>query len=184
LSFLRLTPGHVLALVAALCLMLVTALDWYTTDAGEEARRIERLQEQDPAAGPESGQIQADIAEQAAIDAESHERNAWQASALLDRMVLLAVLAAAGLALLAATLRASGRELRRPLPSTALAGLAAALAALLLAYRMINPPGSAAGVQIEIGAPLALLALGAIALGSARGARAVEAERGAAQPGT
>ena len=33
--------GHVIALVGALALLLVMAMDWYSTATGDEARRIE-----------------------------------------------------------------------------------------------------------------------------------------------
>ena len=49
MNFSRLLRADVIAAVAALVLLFVMALDWYSADAGKEARRIEELSQ--PAAG-------------------------------------------------------------------------------------------------------------------------------------
>ena len=49
-------------------------------------------------------------------------------------------------------------------------------AAILVAYRIIQEPGLDAGTNVKAGAPLALLALALIALGSSSALRADEKE--------
>jgi hypothetical protein len=176
MSFLRLTPGHVIAAAAALVLMLVTAADWYTTAEGEESRRIESIQgEPEPGS---AGQISREVRESASITAESEERNAWDPDGPFDVIVLVAVLTAVVLALLAAVLRAAGRSYEPPLTPSVLAGGVATIAAVLVLARMIQKPLAEAGAEIEPGAPAALVALGALALGAALAAR-VERDEGA-----
>lgn len=175
MSFLRLTPGHVIAALAALALLLVTAADWYTTAEGEESRRIESIQgEPEEGAG---GQITREVTESASITAESAERNAWDPDGPFDVIVLVSLLTAVVLALLAAVLRAAGRRYEPPLTPSVLAGGVATIAAVLVLARMIQKPLAEAGAEIEPGAPAALVALGAMAVGAALAAR-VERDEG------
>lgn len=170
MTFLRLTRGHTIALVAGLVLMLVTALDWYTTAEGEESRRIQRIQEEPE--GAASGQVAREVEESAAITAETEERNAWDLAGPLDLLVLLGVLAAVAAAIATAALRAADRRYEPPLTPSVIAVVAAMVAALLLSFRLIQRQITESGAEIELGAPLALLALGAIAVGAAIAARA------------
>ena len=178
MTFLRLSRGHVVAAVAALALLLVTAVDWYTSDAGEEARRIESITE--PPAPGLQGEIDREVLESSSITAEQEEANAWQADGALDRIVLVLVIATVVLALLAAAVRARERRPGRLAPSVLAAGVAA-VAALLLMARIIDV-GSQPGGQVEIGAPLALVALAALAIGAARAARVEREQPGPAVP--
>jgi hypothetical protein len=168
-TFLRLTPGHMVAAVAALVLLLVMALDWYSTDEGEEARRIQEVQgEPEPGV---AGEVTREVNEEAEVRAEEEESTAWTAGDALDRVILVLLVVSVILALLAAALRAADHRYPPPITPSAAAAVAAALAAALLAVRIIDVGAAEAGGAVELGAPLGLLALGAIAIGSGMAAR-------------
>jgi len=168
----RLPVGDAIALLAALALLLFMALDWYGSTLGDEARRIERIAQPEGALG---GEVEREVRARAAETAEREEQNPWQADAAIDRVILLALVATAGLAIAAAFLRLSGRRFEGALTPSALAALAAGIAALLVAYRIVQDPGLDAGTEIKAGAPLALVALGLIVLGSLMSYRAEQA---------
>ena len=163
MTFTRLTRGHLVALVAALALLPVMALDWYGTDAGDEARQIERGA--DPT-GSTSGEVGRAVKEDARIVAENAEETAWQASDFADRLILFTLLAAIALAIAAAWLRAAGVTFKKPLTPSALAAILAVAAILLLSARVIQKPDADPGTNVKLGAPLALALTGALALGS------------------
>jgi drug/metabolite transporter (DMT)-like permease len=165
-TFARLRPADWVVLVAALGLLLATGADWYSTESGEEARTIE-----DSAPQP-------DIRERAALLAENEERTAWQPVGFADLIVLIGLLATAALSVVAAYARAAGRRPER-LGPTALAGLAATLTALLVLYRILQEPGFDALTTVQLGAPLALALLGAIACAAAVSVRQEEGARAA-----
>jgi hypothetical protein len=167
MNFSRLRGGHVLALVAALGLLLAMSVDWYTTKAGEDQREFQ--EQVAPELDRRSGE--PSLSEQARGAAEKQEKNAWQASALVDRLILIALVAAAGLAMVAAFTTAAGRRLGPPSPS-ALAAVIGLLASALIAYRILQPPGLNEGAVVKIGAPLSLLCVGLVALGSRSADRA------------
>lgn len=177
MSFERLWRADWVAFAAALVLLLVMAMDWYSTASGEEARRIEAISNPSGSAG---GQIERELQEDARLIAEGEELNAWQASGAVDRLILLGLLATVALAIAAAFLRAAGRRFEPPLSPSALAGLVGVVTALLVAYRAIQEPGLDAGTTVEAGLPLALVVLGVIGL-AARGAMRAE-EDGSAWP--
>jgi drug/metabolite transporter (DMT)-like permease len=179
MTFERLRVADWVALLAAFALLLVMAMDWYSTTQGEEARRIERLAVPKGAVG---GEVAREVRRQARQIAEGDEQNAWQADGAIDRLILVALLATAGLALAAAFLRAAGRSFEPPWTPSALAAVAAAAAGLLVAYRIVQEPGSDAATTIKVGGPLALVALGVLALGAIRGLRAEEAGAAFAEP--
>jgi len=166
--------GHAIALVGALALLLITAMDWYSTAQGDEARRIEEITED--TSGAEGGQVEREVNEDARIVAEGEEKNAWQADALIDRILLGLMLAAAVLAALTAIARAAGAKPTKGLGPAGLAALFAAAAAVLVAYRIIQEPGLDAGTNVKAGAPLALVALALIALGSSAAFKADDKE--------
>jgi hypothetical protein len=168
----RLLRADVIAAVAALVLLFVMALDWYSTVNGKEARRIEQLSQ--PSGGA-AGQIEREVQETARFAAEDAEQNAWQVSGVIDRVILLGLLATFGLAIATAYLRAAGRRFRAPLSPSALTALAAVLTAALVAYRTIQEPGLDDATTVESGPPLALIVLGVIALASRSGMREEEA---------
>jgi hypothetical protein len=159
----RARVGHLVALVAAAALLLFMAMDWYSTKAGEEARRVEETA-QKGADGTRAGEVRQEVAEQSRLFAEGQERNAWQAGGAIDRLILVVLLASAAFTFAAVLLGAAGRE-----DLTGLAGGIAVgvtmLGAVLLVYRLLQEPGVDALNTVEIGAPLAILALGVMVLG-------------------
>jgi hypothetical protein len=141
------------------------ALDWYGSELGDEARRIE---ETAPTSVPE-GQ---DLREDARLAAEAQERNPFQEDALVDRVLLVTLLAAALLAFAAGALRAAGRSFAPPATPSAAAAAAGTVGALLIAYRIIQEPGLDAATTVKAGALLGLVAAGTLALGAATALRA------------
>lgn len=170
MSFNRLLRADWVAFAAALVLLFVMAMDWYSTASGEEARRIEAIS--DPSSGA-GGEIERELQEDARLIAEGEETNAWQASAAIDRLILIGLLATIALVIAAAFLRASTKRFDPPLTPSALAGLAAVVTALLVAFRAIQGPAGA-GTTVEAGLPLALVALGVIGLAARAAMRAEE----------
>jgi hypothetical protein len=176
-TFTRLRAFDWVALVAALALLFVSAMDWYSTTAGNEARRIEGLSQPSGALG---GEADRQLQEEARTTAEGQEKNAWQASGGIDRVILVALLGTVALEILGAFARAAGCGSRAALPPSALAGLAGAVTALLVTYRIVREPGFDESTTVKVGAPLALIVLGVLALASAQSLRADEADEVAA----
>jgi drug/metabolite transporter (DMT)-like permease len=168
-TFSRLRLADWVAFLAALALLFVTAADWYSTVGGEQAREFER-------GAPAIGEG-AELADDAAAAAEGEERNAWQADGGIDRVILVALLGTALLGVYAAFMRAAGRRYEGALSPTAWAGLAAAITALLVVYRVLQEPGFDEVTTVQFGAPLALGVLGVLAFASAMSVRAEEEGR-------
>jgi len=164
--------GHVVALIGALLLLLVTSMDWYGTQKGEEFREAQRNAEDSPAL--------SEVEERAEQAAEPEEKNAWQAAdlsdwdreTLIDKVLLAVILAAALLAALTAMARTAGAQSTPGLGPAGVAALLATLGAALVAYRIIQEPGLDAATVVKPGAPLALLPLALIALGASSALRA------------
>jgi hypothetical protein len=164
----RVGAGQLIALAAAAALLFFMAMDWYSTKQGDEARRIE---ESAQGGGQRGGEVRRSVEEQARTFAEGQENNAWQADGALDRLILIALLAAVALTFAMVLLGAAERD------STLAGGLAVAatmVGALLLSYRLLNEPGLDNITTVKAGAPLALVALGVMALGVALGMRTGE----------
>ncbi len=138
---------------------------------GRDGRRIEAIS--DPSAGA-GGQIERQVQEDARLIAEGEERNAWQVPGAFDRLILIGLLATIALAIATAYLRAAARRFETPLTPSALAAVAATVTAVAVAYRTLQEPGLDEATTVEAGAPLALIALGVIAL-AARSAMGAEA---------
>jgi len=166
MTFARLRAADWVVFVAALALLFVTAADWYSTKGGERARQFEQ-------SAPTRGEG-AELRDDAAATAENQERNAWQLDGGIDRVILVGLLGTALLAVYAAFTRAAGRRYERGLSPTGWAGLAAALTALLVLYRIIQEPGFDEVTTVQAGAPLALGVLGVIAFACATSVRAEE----------
>lgn len=179
MSFARLTRGDWIAWGAALVLLLSLSVDWYSTVQGDEARRIEGLAE---SSGGLAGQVERDVREDARIVAEGAERNAFQEGGALDRLILVVLLASAGLAFAAGALRAAGRRYEPPRTPSAAAALAAAAGGLLVTYRIAQEPGLDAGTTVKVGALLGLVSAGALALGAASALRAEQRGTAWAEP--
>ena len=160
MTFERLTRGDWIAWVAALALLISMALDWYGSERGDLARRVEETSE---AGNPVTGELN----EEARIVAEGQERNPFQADAAIDRILLVLLLASAALAFAAGVLRALGRRLEPPGTPSAAAAVAATLAALLIAYRIVQEPGLDSATTIKVGALVGLVSAAALAYGAA-----------------
>jgi len=173
--------GHAIALVGALALLLVMSMDWYSTAQGDEARRIESIT--DNPSGAEAGEVDRRLNEEARFVAEGEEKNAWQVDALIDRILLVLMLAAIVLAVATAVARAAGAKPTKGLGPAGLAAIFATAAAVGVAYRILQEPGLDQGTNVKAGALLALIALAMIALGSAYALRADDKEAEVADAG-
>ena len=172
MTFDRLLPADGIAMLAALALVFVMALDWFSTSAGDEARRIEAISQ--PRGGA-SGQVEREVRDRASIAAEEAERNAWQLEGVPKVLVPAALLATVVLTWLAGYLRMAGRRFGPPLTPTGMAALAAMGAAGVIAYLLLNEPGLDATTTVKAGPPAALVVLGVIALASRYAMREEEA---------
>ena len=172
MTFERALPADLVAMVCALGLLFVIGIDWYSTTAGGEARRIERST---TVQGAQGGEVSRAVDERALEAAEDAERNAIQLTGALDRVILAGLVATVVLALAAGFLRAAGRRFEPPLTPSAAAAVCACVTAMLVVGRMIQEPGPDALTTVESGAPLAVAVLGAIALACAVAVRAEEA---------
>ncbi|HYI37743.1 MAG TPA: hypothetical protein VEX39_14105 [Thermoleophilaceae bacterium] len=153
-----------MAMIAALVLLFVMAMDWYSSTVGERAREVEKLSE--PTGGSVADQTQRENQESAREAAQAEEKTAWQAPGLIDKLILVGLLGTIVLAVAGAWLRAAGRRFEPPsTPSTATA-VVATMTGLLVAYRIIQEPGFDETTTVKAGAPLALVVLGVIALAS------------------
>ncbi|HWH45045.1 MAG TPA: hypothetical protein VNT32_09965 [Thermoleophilaceae bacterium] len=172
MTFARLNRADWVAFGAALALLLFLAVDWYGTVQGDEARRLEGLAQPSGAA---AGEVEREVRDDARFAAERAEKNAFQADGLIDRVILVMLLAAIAAAVAAAFLRAAGRRFEPPRTPSNAASVLAALAALLVAYRMVQEPGLDAATTLKIGSVLGVLAAGTIAL-AARAAHRAEVD--------
>ena len=155
----RITLGHALAVLAALGLMLVMAMDWYTTRLGEERREAERNAET-------LERLEPDLDEEASNLAEEEERTAWQEDGGVDRLLLITLLATVAAAVFAALAYTAGRRFPGPItPSLVVAGLAL-LGELLVTYRIIQEPDVDSITEVLAGPPLALLCLALVSVGA------------------
>ena len=160
----RLTRGHVLAAVAALALLLTMAMVWY---GSKEADLAHQAESNALTTGGEGGEVGRAIQSDARTIIARDEKNAWQESARIDRVLLVALLLTVALPLVAATLRADGRRFEPPWTPAFFAALSAAATALLVAYRIVQEPGPDSKTTIKLGPPLALGLLALIGIGSA-----------------
>ena len=168
MTFERLRISDWVVFVAALALLFTTAPVWYSTTAGDEARRVQ--QEAQPDAGQPSGQSEAEVEREAGALADNAEKNAWEANGTIDRIILICLLAAAVLGVLAGFWRAGGRSARGIGPY-GVCGLLACVTALLVLYRILQEPGPDKLTTVKIGAPLTLGVLGVYAFAAATSLR-------------
>ena len=160
----RLSRGQIVAAVSALALLFTMAADWWGSRVGDEARRVESTANP---RGAEAGEVGRAVQADARAVAEREERNAWQADALVDRVILIVLLLAIVAALAGAATRAAGRRWHPPWTPSAIAVAMALAGGLLVAYRIIQEPGIDAFTTVKIGPVLAVIALTGIALGAA-----------------
>jgi hypothetical protein len=160
MTFTRLRLADWVAFAAALALLLLMATTWYTTIAGAQDRRDAGL----AISGAATHGQGPDLKGAYSAAASAVEKNAWEANAVIDRLVLIALLLTAAAAIFAAFARAAGKRFKSPLTPSALASFAGAAAVILLAYRILQPPGWNPGAVVKAGAPLALLSVAVLAL--------------------
>jgi hypothetical protein len=172
LTFARLRISDWVVFVAALALLFTAAPAWYSTTAGDDARRVQ--QEAQPEEGQPTGQSEAEVEREAGLIADNAEKNAWEANDTIDRVILIGLLLTAALGVLAGFWRASGRT-ARGLGPYGLCGLVACVTALLLLYRILQEPGQDDLTTVKIGAPLTLGVLGIYAFAAATSLRDEEA---------
>jgi hypothetical protein len=160
MNFARLRLADWVALAAALALLLVMAIDWYTTVEGAALRRDSGL----AISGAATHGQGPDLKGAYNTAANGFEKNAWQEHAAIDRLILIALLVAIGAAVIAAFMRAAGRRFGSGLTPSAVASFAGLAALLMLAYRILQPPGWNPGAVVKAGAPLALLCVTVLTL--------------------
>jgi hypothetical protein len=168
-TFERLTIGDAIAWIAALALLLFTAVDWYSTVQGNEARQIQHDVSPQGALG---GDVARNVQQQAAETAAADEHNLWQEKRAVDRLMLVVLLGAAFAAATAAALRVADKRFSGWLTPSAIAALLAAAGALLVLYRLGNQPGDDAATTLKSGPWLALVALGVLGFGASLAAKA------------
>jgi hypothetical protein len=173
MTFLRLSFGHALALVAALALLLVMSMVWWSDKVAEQDRQTQHqiLPQVNNDTTPSASQQEADAAAR-------REHTAWEPREAIDTVILLVLIAAAGLAIVAAFVKASGR--RGP-PLSAWATVAGLAGALLLTYRIFQPPGPNYAAVVKQGSAIGLVCVGLIALGSRLATLAERAEPAAGE---
>jgi hypothetical protein len=169
-SFERLTKGDALAWVAALGLLLVTAIDWFSTQLGDAARQIQH--DVNVPNGPVGSEIPSTIKQQAALVAQAQEKNLWQLHGGIDRLMLIVILAAALCAAFAAAMRVAGHRYRGAFTPSAAAALLSGFGALLVLYRLVNQPGDNQVATVKSGPWLSFVALGLLCLGASLAWRA------------
>lgn len=170
MSFERLTKGDALAWLAALALLFVTAVDWYSNRLGDAARQIQH--DVQPQNGPLGSGVTNTVQQQAKLVAQAQEKNLWQTHGAIDRLILIVILAAALCAALAAIARVAAVRFRGALTPSAAAALLAALGALLVLYRVVQEPGDDVVTTVKSGPWLAFVALGLVAIGASLAWRA------------
>ena len=163
MRFERLARGHVVAAVAALALLLVMAMTWYGSREADLARQIGNTAN---TSGAQAGEAGRQVKQDADAIIARDEKNAWQETGTLDRILLVLLLLSVALPLYAAAYRAAGKRREPPWTPSAVAAVVASAAALLVAYRIINQPGLDSQTNVKLGAPLGLLCLGLVGWGS------------------
>ena len=105
MTFARLRVSDWVVFVAALALLFTTAPDWYSTTRGEEARQIQKQRRQQRRAGSPSARWSRTPARSPSRRSATPGRR----TGLIDRIILIALLATSALGVGAAFWRASGR---------------------------------------------------------------------------
>ena len=164
MRFERLARGHVVAAVAALALLLVMSMTWYGSHEADLAHQIGGSVN---TTGADAGEAGRAVKQDADTIIARDEKNPWQETRAIDRVLLALLLVSVLMPLFAAAHRAAGRRSNPPWTPPAFAALVAAGTALLLAYRIVNEPGNDSVTTVKIGAPLGLVLLAAIGLGAA-----------------
>jgi len=133
----KLRTGERIAAISAVALFVFMFFSWYGVDVGE---------------------ISNALLDRVGVDTTL---TAWQSFDILDLVLLVTILAALGLAFLTA----SGRSVALPVAASVIVTVLAALATLLVIYRILNQPGENEFIEVKFGAWLGLLATAGIAVG-------------------
>jgi hypothetical protein len=141
--------GTLIAGVSGALLFIFMFFSWFGVDVESAI----------PAGIPEDIANQA--VEESGVDTTA---NAWQAFDVIDLVLLLAVIASVGFAII----DMSGASVSLPVAGSAVTAGIGAIAFLLVLYRLIDPPGGD-GIGREIGVWLGLLATAGIAYGGYEG---------------
>ncbi len=157
MTFTRLGRGHLIAFVAALALLLVMPMTWYTDQQAEQDRQFQ----QDVVPQLNQQEIPSPST-QAAQAAAAREKSAWRAGGAVDRLLLVTMLAAICAAIAAAFLRAAGRSSM----ASELASILGLVAAALIIFRIADPPGLHAAAVVKAWAWWGLLCALALAIGA------------------
>jgi hypothetical protein len=152
--------GTVIAGVSGVLLFVFMFFSWFGVDVSSAV----------PAGIPEDIANQA--IEESGIDTTA---NAWQAFDFIDLVLLLAVIASVGFAVI----DLSGASVSLPVAGSAITAGIGAIAFLLVLYRLINPPDD---LGREIGVWLGLLATAGITYGGYEGMQEEGASFGEAGP--
>jgi hypothetical protein len=153
--------GTLIAGVSGALLFIFMFFSWFGVDVESAV----------PAGIPEDIANQA--IEQSGVDTTA---NAWQSFDFIDLILLLAVIASVGFALI----DMSGASVSLPVAGSAVTTGIGAIAFLLVLYRLIDPPGDDVGR--EIGVWLGLLATAGITYGGYEGMQEEGASFGDAAP--
>jgi hypothetical protein len=140
--------GTLIAGVSGVLLFIFMFFSWFGVDVESAV----------PAGIPEDIANQA--IEQSGVDTTA---NAWQSFDLIDLILLLAVIASVGFAII----DMSGASVSLPVAGSAVTVGIGAIAFLLVLYRLIDPPGD--GTGREIGVWLGLIATAGITYGGYEG---------------
>jgi hypothetical protein len=154
--------GTLIAGVSGALLFIFMFFSWFGIDVSDAV----------PAGIPEDIANQA--IEESGVDSTA---NAWQSFDVIDLVLLLAVIASVGFAVI----DLSGASVSLPVAGSAVTAGIGAIAFLLVLYRLIDPPGGD-GVGREIGVWLGLLATAGITYGGYEGMQEEGAAFGEAAP--
>ena len=138
MDFSRVRTGELLAGVSGVALFIVMFFPWFGVTGFEEV-----LEQLGGGAGAEVG---------------DRTENAWNAFDFIDLVLLLAVIAGIGLAVLAA----AQSSMQLPVAASAITAGLGILGTLLVLYRIIDPVGDASR---KVGLFLGLIAVAGIAVG-------------------
>ena len=138
--------GTLIAGVSGVLLFIFMFFSWFGADLGNALPGV-------------SEDVANQIADQSGVDTTF---NAWQSFDLIDLVLLLAVIASVGFAVI----DMSGASVSLPVAGSAVTAGIGALAFLLVLYRLINPPDD---LGREIGVWLGLLATAGITYGGYEG---------------
>lgn len=150
----RVRRGELIAGVGGIALLLIMfVLTWFSVDFGlsdAEEEQIDVAQEQAEELGFEVPDV-GDVSDSVGL-------NAFESFGIIDLVLLLTVIAAVGVAVATAM----ARDVALPVAASALTAGLGILSVVLIAYRILDPPG---GLDRSLGVFLGLIAAAAVAYG-------------------